>query len=129
MPCDRLAGLVAPRRQPIGDRQEAHVEGSVTGRPQIAIDRALVERMNVNEEAESEVVPRQDPEVGAQALAGPKAPADLADDGDALLGVVREAEHRAVVRHRLGLGLGDVVEQRADPEGGSAGHAVGYRLP
>jgi pimeloyl-ACP methyl ester carboxylesterase len=62
---DRRAGVVAPRGQAVGHRQQRHVGGQRVGGHEVAVDRPAREGALVDEEAQVQVVAGQRGDVGA----------------------------------------------------------------
>src|SRR3954447_2819234 len=109
------SGVLAARGEPVGARQHRDLDLYRLAAAQVAVDRRLVERALVHEEAEHEGVARDRAEELAQLLARAQPAADARDH---LLahGVVAD-ERDAAVRQHLACGrLRDVVGERAEAE-------------
>ena len=124
---DGALRVPAARGEPVGARQERHLDLDGRGAREVAVDRAAVERPLVHEEAEHQVMPGHGREEAAEPLARAQAPAHLTHH---LLTqpVVPQEGHAPVIAHVVRGRLADVVEQRTEAERLAARELVRQRL-
>ena len=116
----------AARREPVGDRQQGHVDADRLRRPQVLVDPARRQRRLVDQEAEAQVVQGQVLEVAGEGAARAQPGAERADDLGAVAVVAEEGDVAVPLGPRRR--LADVVQERAEAQRGGAAHLVGERL-